>query len=272
MSIDLIAGIERSASTPERAAAQLANITAFLTLAGEHETIESFLQAIDEVACRIKPQGDHLRITSIHRAKGAEAPLVIVASWGGGFPSPRSNIEEERRLAYVAITRAKERLVLIHPDDRELEASISAGAGVPTPTGASASRFLYEMDLPGMASVHRALFGGGLGGRCLQPSLASRYAAEIGMEKPFTCSSTSTPAAPTVAPPPLLPPNAEFSPLTERTVVRVGDFIKATTGARWGVVVKLPSPRTAVLRDHLGGEVGISLTRGAWRHASVARE
>ena len=267
MSIDLIAGIERSASTPERAAGQLANITAFLTLAGEHETIGSFLQAIDEVASRIKPQGDHLRITSIHRAKGAEAPLIIVAGWGGGFPSPRSNLEEERRLAYVAITRAKERLVLIHPDDRELEASISAGAGLPTPIGASASRFLYEMDLPGMASVHRALFGGGLAGRCLQPSLASRYAAEIGVEKPFTSSSTTTDAAPTAAPPPPLPPDAEFSPLTERTVVRVGDFIKATTGARWGVVVKLPSPRTAVIRDHLGGEMGISLTRGLWRFA-----
>lgn len=120
--------------------------------------------------------------------------------------------------------------MLIHPDDRELEASISAGSGVPTPIGAAASRFLYEMDLPGMASVHRALFGGGFGGRCLQPSLASRYAAEIGMEKPFTSSSNSTSAASTAAPPPPLPPDAEFTPLTERTVVRVGDFIKATTG------------------------------------------
>jgi DNA helicase-2/ATP-dependent DNA helicase PcrA len=268
--IDLIPSIERSASTPERAAAQLSNINAFMTLAGEHEAIESFLQAIDEVANRLKPQGDHLRITSIHRAKGAEAPMVIVAGWGGGFPSSRSNIEEERRLAYVAITRAKERLVLIHPHDSELEASLAGGAGVLAPIGATGSRFLYEMDLPGMASVHRALFGGGLGGRCLQPALASRYAAEIGVECPFTSTVPPTTTMARAAPVEL-PPDSEFMPLTERTVVRVGDFIKATAGARWGVVVKLPTARIAVIRDNVGGEVGVSLTRGLWRYAACRK-
>jgi hypothetical protein len=116
-----------------------------------------------------------------------------------------------------------------------------------------------------MASVHRALFGGGLGGRCLQPSLASRYAAELGVDCPFTAAANEAPEA-AATEPVSLPPDSAFNPLTERTIVRVGDIIKATTAARWGVVVKLPNPRTAVIRDNMGGEVGIALTRGLWLH------
>ncbi len=62
-----------------------------------------------------------LTLTSVHQAKGAEWKVVFVI-WAaeGKFPSPRSlkeanSEEEERRLWYVALTRAKDELYLTYP-------------------------------------------------------------------------------------------------------------------------------------------------------------
>ena len=66
---------------------------------------------------------------TIHAAKGLEFPVVFVTGLEDGlFPSRRRNIEErdqdseaeERRLAYVAITRARRRLILTHARERRL--------------------------------------------------------------------------------------------------------------------------------------------------------
>ena len=64
--------------------------------------------------------GDFVNMMTVHTAKGLEFPVVFVVRFNDGvFPSSRSKeesgfkgLEEERRLAYVAITRAKERLYL----------------------------------------------------------------------------------------------------------------------------------------------------------------
>ena len=61
---------------------------------------------------------------TIHSAKGLEFPIVFIPGLEEGiFPSTQtldfeSEIEEERRLAYVAITRAKEKLYCIHTRER----------------------------------------------------------------------------------------------------------------------------------------------------------
>ena len=62
-----------------------------------------------------------LTLTSVHQAKGVEWKVVFVI-WAaeGKFPSPRSlkeanSEEEERRLWYVALTRAKDELYLTYP-------------------------------------------------------------------------------------------------------------------------------------------------------------
>ena len=156
--------------------------------------------------------------------------------------------------------------MLIHPDDRELEASISEGSGVATPIGAPASRFLYEMDLPGMTSVHRALFAGGRGGRCLQPAMASRYAAEIGVKLRFTAVEGAAQARPglTIGP---KPPASAFAPVTGSTVLRVGDFLQSTMNDRWGVVTKVMAPLVVELRDSSGSQIGLSIVRGFWQFA-----
>lgn len=61
-------------------------------------------------------------VSSVHSSKGLEADLVIIVGFNqGAFPSQRAltgepgKLEEERRAAYVALTRAKERMVVMFP-------------------------------------------------------------------------------------------------------------------------------------------------------------
>ena len=63
---------------------------------------------------------DSLRLSTIHQAKGLEFPVVFVIGCADGlFPLRRSleegDEDEERRLFYVACTRAKDRLYLLYP-------------------------------------------------------------------------------------------------------------------------------------------------------------
>jgi DNA helicase-2/ATP-dependent DNA helicase PcrA len=65
---------------------------------------------------------------TIHAAKGLEFDTVFLAGWEEGvFPSQRSldeggnaSLEEERRLAYVAITRARRKCVILHAANRRI--------------------------------------------------------------------------------------------------------------------------------------------------------
>lgn len=122
--------------------------------------IANFLDHIDHLQQRYtKPDGESLLITSIHRAKGLEWPLVILPGLtDGSFPilddtleSMLTNFEDERRLFYVAMTRARERLIFIHPHDQKLLQQQQAGASRFIPpidnTAPLASRFLYESNL-----------------------------------------------------------------------------------------------------------------------------
>lgn len=101
---------------------------------------------------------ESLLITSIHRSKGLEWPLVIMPGLiHGKFPLYRAktqitpkNLEEERRLFYVGITRSQELLCLIAPKDPALEVVLSHGEDKPREMlehGLNASQFLYEMNL-----------------------------------------------------------------------------------------------------------------------------
>ena len=80
----------------------------------------SLLSAQDEVV-----DGDFVTMMTVHTAKGLEYPVVFVVRFNQGvFPNNRAlteggylALEEERRLAYVAMTRAKERLYLTFSSD-----------------------------------------------------------------------------------------------------------------------------------------------------------
>ena len=80
----------------------------------------SLLSAQDDMI-----DGDHVTLMTVHTAKGLEYPVVFVVRFNEGvFPNNRAlteggylALEEERRLAYVAMTRAKEKLYLTFSSD-----------------------------------------------------------------------------------------------------------------------------------------------------------
>jgi len=83
----------------------------------ESTSISSFLEwyAVKGLQDYVDFDSDKVKLMTVHAAKGLEADAVIVAGLDDTvFPSSRSDIEEERRLFYVAVTRSKKRLVLLH--------------------------------------------------------------------------------------------------------------------------------------------------------------
>lgn len=93
----------------------------------ESISVPSFLEwlASQEIQSEIRDTSNSVKISTIHAYKGLEIPVVFVAGMvEGKLPSSRSltsgMVEEERRLAYVAVTRAKNRLYLssYQNDDR----------------------------------------------------------------------------------------------------------------------------------------------------------
>ena len=93
---------------------------------------------------------DGVELMTLHSAKGLEFPLVFLVGLEEGlFPHQRSNedpaqLQEERRLCYVGITRAQERLVLTHAEARRLHGDEK----YPQP-----SRFLRELPAELLADV-----------------------------------------------------------------------------------------------------------------------
>ncbi len=99
------------------------------TAEGEVATLASFLEQVSLVADSDEiPEGeDHggvVTLMTLHTAKGLEFPVVFLTGLEEGvFPHSRSmgepkEMEEERRLAYVGLTRAKERLYLLRAASR----------------------------------------------------------------------------------------------------------------------------------------------------------
>jgi DNA helicase-2/ATP-dependent DNA helicase PcrA len=111
----------------EEAEARIENLMELVSAAGEYEsrepeaTLGGFVDRLSLLSEADEAEGAaeaRVWLMSMHAAKGLEFPLVIVAGLEEGlFPHARSaedqeEIEEERRIFYVCITRARERLVL----------------------------------------------------------------------------------------------------------------------------------------------------------------
>ena len=90
-------------------------LTAFLT----HAALESGESQADDYEAAVQ-------LMTMHSAKGLEFPLVFIAGIEEGmFPSQQSvedisRLEEERRLCYVGMTRAMNKLYLCHAESRRL--------------------------------------------------------------------------------------------------------------------------------------------------------
>ena len=99
-------------------AGRLENLAELTRAMEEYESLGAFLEHVSLVMDNDEArQGERVTIMTIHAAKGLEFDTVYLAGWEEGvFPSQRSldegglaSLEEERRLAYVAITRARRR-------------------------------------------------------------------------------------------------------------------------------------------------------------------
>ncbi len=106
-------------------------------------SLSEFLQQISLVSDQdtIREEQSLVTLMTLHNAKGLEFGAVFMIGMEEGiFPHSRSveeqGIEEERRLAYVGMTRAKEQLTLTHASSRSLWGSRSYNL---------ASRFLDEL-------------------------------------------------------------------------------------------------------------------------------
>ncbi len=104
-----------------QAAGKLDNLKELVRSMGEFDTLEAYLEHVSLVAeLDTTSGGDEVSLMTLHAAKGLEFPLVFLPGWEETvFPSQRSldeggtsALEEERRLAYVGITRARERAVI----------------------------------------------------------------------------------------------------------------------------------------------------------------
>lgn len=98
---------------------KLENIDEFLNTLDDFNNIKEFLEYVSLVNDNNEKNiTDAVNIMTMHSAKGLEFDTVFLPNWQEGiFPSPKSleiktGLEEERRLAYVAITRAKNRLYI----------------------------------------------------------------------------------------------------------------------------------------------------------------
>ncbi len=114
---------ERSVEAETR----LENLQELIGGAREFETVDEFLEQVSLVADTDDIEGDSgVLLMTVHAAKGLEFPVVAVIGLEDGvFPHIRAltepkEMEEERRLCYVALTRAQERLYLANAQQRML--------------------------------------------------------------------------------------------------------------------------------------------------------
>jgi DNA helicase-2/ATP-dependent DNA helicase PcrA len=111
------------------ASGRLENLQELTRAMEEYETLGAFLEHVSLVMDN-DAQADEAKVTimTIHAAKGLEFDTVFLAGWEDGlFPSQRAldegglaSLEEERRLAYVAITRARRRCYIFHAANRRV--------------------------------------------------------------------------------------------------------------------------------------------------------
>ena len=106
--------------TPE-APGRLENLKELVKALEQFDSLQGFLEHVSLIMENDTEEAvEKVSIMTLHAAKGLEFPVVFLPGWEDGlFPSQRSmdesgkkGLEEERRLAYVGITRARQRLYL----------------------------------------------------------------------------------------------------------------------------------------------------------------
>ncbi|AEE96901.1 DNA helicase PcrA [Mahella australiensis] len=152
------------AEDTDEAKARIDNIGQLVSAVKEFEnsadepTLEAFLENVALISGtdELSEDGDAVVLMTIHGAKGLEFPVVFISGMEEGlFPSGRafneeSQMEEERRLCYVAITRARQQLYMTYARQRMIFGNIMDG--IP-------SRFLDEIPQELLEGVGQAIEG-----------------------------------------------------------------------------------------------------------------
>ena len=145
-------GLKKHVQSDDQAEDRIENIQEYISSAAQFSELQgkqaltSFLESISLVADidSLEDGTDFLTLITLHQAKGLEFPVVFVAGMEEGIlPHMRSiesgdpsELEEERRLFYVGMTRAREKLYLM----RSFRRGFRGGSGPSAP-----SRFLSEI-------------------------------------------------------------------------------------------------------------------------------
>ncbi len=117
--------------SPE-APGRLENLKELVRALADFETLAGFLDHVSLVMENDEnAEGDRLSLMTLHGAKGLEFDTVFLPGWEEGlFPNQRSldeggvkSLEEERRLAYVGLTRARRRAIVSHAANRRIYAN-----------------------------------------------------------------------------------------------------------------------------------------------------
>ena len=127
----LEAEIDIGGSRAIDAEGRVENLAELMNVASEHQDLESFLESTALVAATdVIDDGASVSLMTLHSAKGLEFRAVFLTGMEEGiFPHSQSlaepdELEEERRLCYVGVTRARERLYVTHSWSRLLFGSI----------------------------------------------------------------------------------------------------------------------------------------------------
>jgi DNA helicase-2/ATP-dependent DNA helicase PcrA len=143
---------------------RLENLKELVQSMGAFDTLEAYLEHVSLVMDLDRESGDDaVQIMTLHSAKGLEFPVVFLPGWEEGvFPSQRSmdetgekGLEEERRLAYVGLTRAREEARISFAANRQVYGRW---------TSQLPSRFVDELPLANVEAMSETgYYGGGPG-------------------------------------------------------------------------------------------------------------
>jgi DNA helicase-2/ATP-dependent DNA helicase PcrA len=154
-------GMWQAEKTPD-AQGRVENLRELVSAMAEFESLSMFLEHVSLVMENNETSTEpKVTLMTLHGAKGLEFENIFLPGWEEGlFPSQRSmdengnaGLEEERRLAYVGITRAKKRAFITHAGNRRIYGNW---------TQAIASRFVEELPDDNITvSSDMGLYGGG---------------------------------------------------------------------------------------------------------------